>query len=208
MHLGVSWVTNLRNAICGYQKKHADVLSWRWKQNLLPKDLYPRIKLHDIVIEVGGGWKEYVGQCNRNERTALDWLRTGIWKLWGLQCGVERGTWPIGRTEENAVHKLLNYPKTQRRRKIFTERKWLKIKKEMAFWENCGGATKLPVWEIWGIIVYRCKLDYRMETLWEKEASRWLQGGKKFSLYTTPPLPHPTRWLHSHKDEQSPVTTV
>jgi hypothetical protein len=50
----------------------------------------------------------------------------------GLPCGVERGTWPLGRTEGNVVHKLLNYPKMQRRREIFTERKWLKIKKEMA----------------------------------------------------------------------------
>ena len=35
-------------------------------------------------------------------------------------------------------HKLLNHPKTQTEREIFTERKWLKIKEEMAFWENCG----------------------------------------------------------------------
>ena len=60
----------------------------------------------------------------------------------GLPCGVERGTWPLGRTEGNAVHKLLNYPKMQRRREIFTEGKWLKVKKETVFWENCGVQQK------------------------------------------------------------------
>ena len=53
----------------------------------------------------------------------------------GLPCGVEGegGAWPLGRTEGNAAHNLLNYPKTDGLREIFTERKWFKIKKEMAF---------------------------------------------------------------------------
>ena len=55
-----------------------------------------------------------------------------------LPCEVESGTWPLVRTEGNAVHNLLNDPKTQRRREIFTERKSLKIKKETPFCENCG----------------------------------------------------------------------
>jgi len=50
--------------------------------------------------------------CNWNERTTLDWLRTGIWKL-GVTVWGRVGTWPLGRTEGNAVHKLLNYPKTE-----------------------------------------------------------------------------------------------
>ena len=93
----------------GTERTRGWLLSWRWKQNLLPKDLHPRIELHDIVTEVGGGWEEYVGQCNRNERTALDWLRTGIWKLGSYSVESIGGIWPLGLTEENAVHKFLTY---------------------------------------------------------------------------------------------------
>jgi len=40
------------------------------------------------------------------------WFRKGIWKLRGLSCGVERGTWPLYRGEENATGILLNCQKT------------------------------------------------------------------------------------------------
>jgi hypothetical protein len=33
-------------------------------------------------IHYGESREEYVGHCNKSERSGLAWFRTGFWKLW------------------------------------------------------------------------------------------------------------------------------
>ena len=65
-------------------------------------------------------------------------MKKGIWRLWGLKCGVRTGTIALCRSEENAI---LNCPDKQRWRDKFTEKKCLMIKKMTAF-KTVVGCTK------------------------------------------------------------------
>jgi hypothetical protein len=54
--------------------------------------------------------EEYVVCCTRNERSALAWFKTGIWKLRGMRKGSEKGRCPLCSKDEDAIHMLLKCP--------------------------------------------------------------------------------------------------
>ena len=62
----------------------------------------------DCEIKDGGRKEGYAIHCTGNEGSALDWFRTGTWKLKGLRGGVQRRTRLLGRGGESDIRVLFN----------------------------------------------------------------------------------------------------
>ena len=55
-----------------------------------------------------------IDHCKSDERTGLEWVRLGMWKLRVERRNAEKGRWPLCNEYENMVHVLLERNKTQR----------------------------------------------------------------------------------------------
>jgi hypothetical protein len=62
----------------------------------------------------------------------LVWMKAGVWKLRGIRRGLEKGTCPLCRGNEDAKHTLLRCPETKKWRMQFINKKWLCINEELA----------------------------------------------------------------------------
>jgi hypothetical protein len=74
------------------------------RQNLLSTlsekislEFYPEMK-HKL------GTEEYIEFCSKNERNGLVWMKAGVRKLRGIRKGLEKGTCPLCRGNEDVKH--------------------------------------------------------------------------------------------------------